>query len=913
MNLSHLTPNKITIRYLGLTSLGLLLAQLLFGFIQIRWRYYQRVENLTTKMQDLSQEIRIISQDSQLKLDDGTLERLMKQSSMRRDLLYSIIVNEQREPVVSYLNQQNPTIATALSQLEQDKLESKLEKLSQQPQVREIRQPIISSGKSLGEVRIAYTLESLQERNLESAGKILIASFIVGGMLNLIMFVMFRREVQLPLGKLVRHTQSLLPEEKRPKLVQWDEMYQLEKLIISLGDYFQELQYLQEEIAEQKASEKALEELNLAKSEFLSMMGHEIRTPLNAVTGMTGLLLDTELSDQQKEFVNIIRNSGENLLTMINNILDFSKIEANKLELEEAPFELGLCIEEVLRLFVSQASQKKLELAYLLEPNTPSAIVGDSTRLKQILANLIGNAVKFTPEGEVVIYVSSTVIEGGEGEENPNYELRFAVKDTGIGIPTERCHRLFQPFSQVDASTTRQYGGTGLGLVISKRLSELMGGKMWVHSKEGKGSTFNFTLRTKAAPNSSPVTSQQGERELMGKRILIIDDNLTSQKILINQTQSWGMFTCAVDSGEKALEWLKQGITFDVAILDMNLPDMNGLELVREIRKQPNCTRLPLTMLSAITETERTFQSSEEEFVAVLCKPVQRSQLYNVLMEIFSEIPRAPIRVTQSQSVQCSEKSLMGQTHPLKILVAEDVVVNQQVIHLLLEKLGYCADIVSDGQEVLEALKNFAYDVVLMDIRMPEMDGLTATDHICQNYAPDKRPRIIAMTAESMEGDRERFIAGGMDDYICKPVRIKELQEALSLCQPRSESLAIEPKILNQLRNIAGKRINGIIKGYLQDTALRIETMNKAIEKRDTEQLYQAAHALRSPSGNLGATNLYYLCKEMETIAREGSLEEASERILGITMEYDRVYYALKKELMREPIPEPMVKFGGIS
>ncbi|CCQ68385.1 two-component hybrid sensor and regulator [Crocosphaera watsonii WH 0402] len=349
---------------------------MLFGVIQIRWRYYQRVENLTTKMQDLSQEIRIISQDSQLKLDDGTLERLMKQSSMRKDLLYSIIVNEQREPVVSYLNQQNPTIATALSQLEQDKLESKLEKLSQQPQVREIRQPIISSGKSLGEVRIAYTLESLQERNLESAGKILIASFIVSGILILIMFVMFRREVQLPLGKLVRQTQSLLPEEKRPKLVQWDEMYQLEKLIISLGDYFQELQYLQEEIAEQKASEKALEELNLAKSEFLSMMGHEIRTPLNAVTGMTGLLLDTELSDQQKEFVNIIRNSGENLLTMINNILDFSKIEANKLELEEAPFELGLCIEEVLRLFVSQASQKKLELAYLLEPNTPQCHCG---------------------------------------------------------------------------------------------------------------------------------------------------------------------------------------------------------------------------------------------------------------------------------------------------------------------------------------------------------------------------------------------------------------------------------------------------------------------------------------------------------------------------------------------------------
>ncbi len=898
MNLSHLTPNKITLRYLGLTSLGLLLAQLLFGVIQIRWRYYQRVENLTTKIEDLSKEIRIISQDSQLKLDDGTLERLMRQSSVGGDVLYSMVVDEQGKPLTSFFNQENSTISMTLSQLEKGKVESQLEKLVQQPQIREIRKPIIAAGQSLGEVRIAYTLEPTQERNLKSAGKIIIASFIVSGVLIVIMFVMFRREVQLPLGNLVRKTQSLLPQEKRPLLTQWDELYQLEKLIINLGQYFQEIEDLQQEIAQQKASEKALEDLNLAKSEFLSMIGHEIRTPLNAVTGMTGLLLDTQLSDQQEEFVTIIRDSGENLLTMINNILDFSKIEAKKLELEKAPFELGPCIEEVLRLFVPQASENNLELAYLIESNTPSAIVGDSTRLKQILANLVGNAVKFTNEGEVVIYVNATLLTPTEGEEeNPNYELRFAVKDTGIGIPADRCDRLFQPFSQVDASTTRQYGGTGLGLVISKRLSELMGGTMWVHSIEGKGSTFNFTLRTQATPSSSPVTSQQGQGELMGKRMLIIDDNLTNQKILINQAQSWGMFTCAVDCSEKALEWLRRGITFDVAILDMNMPKMDGLELAHEIRKLSNCASLPLVMLSSITKAEMASQGSHGEFAAMLIKPVQQSQLYYALMQIFAG---GPIKIINPKPQGSSEECLLGQTHPLKILVAEDVVVNQQVVNLLLKKLGYWADMVSDGLEVLQALKTRSYDLILMDIRMPVMDGLTATREIRQTLSPDQRPRIIAMTAESMEGDREKFLAAGMDDYVAKPIRIEELQAALRRCQPLSESVAIEPRILNQLRKMAGKRTDDIIKGYLQDVPLRLDSMKHAIEDRDSEQLRQAAHALRSPSGNLGATNLSNLCKEMETIARQGVFEGSKEKMLRITIESDRVYHALYKELGEE-------------
>ncbi|MGK7958742.1 MAG: response regulator, partial [Crocosphaera sp.] len=549
-----------------------------------------------------------------------------------------------------------------------------------------------------------------------------------------------------------------------------------------------------------------------------------------------------------------------------------------------------------LRLFVSQASQKNLELAYLIESNTPSAIVGDSTRLKQILANLIGNAVKFTEQGEVVIYVNATPINTEEkGEETLNYELRFAIKDTGIGIPADRCHRLFQPFTQVDASTTRQYGGTGLGLAISKRLSELMGGTMWVHSIEGKGSTFNFTLRTQAAPNFSPVTSQQGEVELMGKRMLIIDDNLTNQKILINQAQSWGMFTCAVDSSEKALEWLRRGITFDVAVLDMNMPEMDGLELAREIRKQPNCENLPLVMLSSITKAEMASQNSQGEFAAILIKPVQQSQLYYTLMEIFAG---NPIVIIQPKLDEPSEDCLLGQTHPLKILVAEDVVVNQQVVQSQLEKLGYRANMVSNGQEVLEALKTCSYDVILMDIRMPEMDGLSATRHINQTLSPHERPRIIAMTAESMRGDKEKFLAAGMDDYIAKPIRIEELKDALHHCQPLCESVAVEPTILKELRSIAGDRTNEIIEGYLEDVPLRLDDIRRALDNNDPAQLRQAAHALRSPSGNLGAISLCHLCEEMETIARQGTCEGVQEKMLRLQIEYDRVSHALEKELM---------------
>lgn len=895
MTLSKFKTRKTTLRYLGLTSMGLILAQLLFGVIQVRWRYYQRVETLRTQVEDFAKELQIIAQDSQ-KLNDSTLDRLIRRRSTGNAIIYGLILDNQGRMITSFLNQEDPAITQALTyqQLETLDVKTLIDAVKKQKKIREIRQPIIIGGKSHGEIRLAYSLAETTEDTLRSASKILTASLTVSAFLVLITLVFFRREVAQPLKKLVQETEALLPPEKLPDIQEKDEFNQLELLLTTLTEHFHTFKELESQIAKQKT----IKEVNQAKNEFMAMIGHEIRTPLNAVTGMTGLLLDTPLNPQQEEFVNIIRSSGENLLTMINNILDFSKIEAQKLELEEQPFELGLCIEEVLRLFVPQASQKQLELAYLIEPNTPSAIVGDSTRLRQILSNLLGNAVKFTEKGEVVVYVSAQPLPNSDRTDKTlaNYELRFAVKDTGIGIAPQDCDRLFQPFSQVDASTTRKYGGTGLGLVISQRLSELMGGKMWVHSTEGKGSTFYFTIQAQATPSSSPATSQQGQQELMGKRMLIVDDNLTNRKILTLQAQSWGMFTCAVDSGAKALEWLEQGITFDVAILDVSMPQMNGVTLAQAIHQQPQCKHLPLIMFSSIGQQEMPPQSDSSQFAAVLIKPIQQSKLYDSLMQIFS---RKPICVTQGIT-EVGDQSLTNK-QPLRILVAEDVVVNQRVISLLLEKLGYCADIVSDGFEVLEALQRQPYDVILMDVRMPEMDGFTATQRINQEFPLHQRPRIIAMTAEAMRGDRDKCLAAGMDDYISKPIRLEELKQALSRCHILKDTPVLDRKILESLEKMAGNKakdlLHDLIMAYFDDAPSRISAITEAIAKNDPFALRQAAHALRSASANLGAKQLSVVCQELEMMGRNSQIVEANQKLSALKMEYDQVCLALQKEL----------------